>query len=51
MPQIKLTAIDRFLRCRIQHYDPIKYWKYRADVISCGGVHKNPDMQNETAVH
>ena len=37
MPQVKLTAIDRFLRCRIQHYDPIKYWKYRADVISCGG--------------
>lgn len=33
MPQVKLTTMDRLIRCRIQHYDPIKYWKYRADVI------------------
>lgn len=53
MPQVKLSAIDRFFRCRIQHYNPIKYWKYRADVTSCvgGGVHEKTDMQNEIAVY
>lgn len=35
MPKVNLTEFERYLRCKIQHYDPDKYWKYRADVISC----------------
>lgn len=41
MQQVKLSKIDRFLRRRIQHYDPEKYWKYRAAVVSCKAGRKN----------
>ena len=37
MVQVELPKIEWFLRSKIQHYNSKKYWKYRSDVISCGG--------------
>lgn len=37
MPEIILSKGERFIRERLQHYNEGKYWKYRTEVISCGG--------------
>lgn len=37
MPEVILSSTERFIRAKLQHYNEVKYWKYRSDVISCGG--------------
>lgn len=37
MSEITLSKVEHFIRERLQHYNEAKYWKYRTEVISCGG--------------
>ena len=37
MLEVTLSKSERFVRAKIQHYNETKYWKYRSQVISCGG--------------
>ena len=37
MPEIILSKPERVFRSFFQHYDPVKYWKYRESVVACKG--------------
>lgn len=37
MAKVELSKRERFVRKRIQHYDEVKYWKYRAEITSFRG--------------
>lgn len=42
MPKVILSRTEQFIRAKFQHYNQAKYWRYRNDVISCGGGIENP---------
>ena len=31
---IEMTHLERIIKCKVQHFDPQKYWKWRERVIS-----------------
>lgn len=51
MSEVTLSKGERLIRARIQHYNETKYWKYRNEVISCGGESRNPQMSAEITVY